>query len=381
MNSTTDFLILIADPVLERASELQSLLNEDGYSFEIAGSRSDIPVVCREHTPSLIILAEELIATDKSAADYEFVQQLKSHPTTEFTPVITIYNATSTPARENGYKAGINEYIGYPYCKQEIKVRVQHYYDLFNLKRVRIHLQNTLETKDSLHAAISRDLRAPLGTLRTMHHTVLNMADEKKIGKDTYAVLQTMNHHSEELYLFVDNLIKTSRYQLNNYVIYKQLADINSIIYSVVNRFSTIAAYQSISISYEESSELLTGYVDIDIVKTILNNLLSNAVKNSFEGSLIHVKMAAEPDSVTITIEDSGVGLANDLLEKLSTLPPMQPCIAPSDEERLPGLGLLLSRQLASLHAGFLKVTQEEGKGTVYILNLNTEPTEEEEED
>ncbi|MCD8262787.1 MAG: ATP-binding protein [Tannerellaceae bacterium] len=142
-----------------------------------------------------------------------------------------------------------------------------------------------------------------------------------------------------------------------------------------------MAAYQSVSISYEESAELLTGYVDIDIIKTILTNILSSAVKNSFEGSSIEVKVISAPSSVTIAVEDAGVGLENELLEKLAILPPMQPCIIPSDEERLPGLGLLLSRELAGLHQGFLKVTQEEGKGTIYSLNINTEPVETEEED
>ncbi|MCD8262789.1 MAG: hypothetical protein LUD02_00390 [Tannerellaceae bacterium] len=55
MNSTTNFLILIADPVLEQAIELQTILNEEGYSFQTATSRKEILDICHTQAPSLFI--------------------------------------------------------------------------------------------------------------------------------------------------------------------------------------------------------------------------------------------------------------------------------------------------------------------------------------
>jgi signal transduction histidine kinase len=105
-------------------------------------------------------------------------------------------------------------------------------------------------------------------------------------------------------------------------------------------------------------------------LRQILLNLLSNAVKFTHEGGHVSVTCGAgeQAGTVAVRVADTGVGIANVLLEKV--FEPFVQVGAPVSPDEGVGLGLWISRDLASAMGGELSVRSELGQGSVFTLTL-----------
>jgi signal transduction histidine kinase len=100
----------------------------------------------------------------------------------------------------------------------------------------------------------------------------------------------------------------------------------------------------------------------------ILDNLLDNAISYAGKGADVSVTVA-QGDPVTITVADSGRGIA------AKDLPYVFDAFYRGDAARTPGehhsgLGLRIARGLAEAHGGALRIESVEGEGTRAILTL-----------
>jgi signal transduction histidine kinase len=101
-------------------------------------------------------------------------------------------------------------------------------------------------------------------------------------------------------------------------------------------------------------------------VRQILINLLTNAVRHSPENNVVEVELRIENSRLGFDVMDHGEGIA----------PAQQAAIfeafvqADSNRERGTGLGLTLSRQLARLLGGDLRVESQVGAGARFILEI-----------
>jgi signal transduction histidine kinase len=104
----------------------------------------------------------------------------------------------------------------------------------------------------------------------------------------------------------------------------------------------------------------------------ILVNLLGNAVKFTPEGGAVGCELATRegPEEVSITVWDTGPGIAPEdharVFEKFEQLPNQSP-YGTGDGS---GLGLHISRRLATLMGGSLTLASELGSGARFTLTL-----------
>jgi two-component system cell cycle sensor histidine kinase PleC len=108
-------------------------------------------------------------------------------------------------------------------------------------------------------------------------------------------------------------------------------------------------------------------------IKQILLNLLSNAVKFTPEGGHVTVRARVIGRAVTLSIEDTGVGIPRKALRKLGR-PFEQVENQMTRSHKGSGLGLAISRSLAALHGGALRIKSQEGVGTIVTVRLPLRP-------
>jgi two-component system, cell cycle sensor histidine kinase PleC len=108
-------------------------------------------------------------------------------------------------------------------------------------------------------------------------------------------------------------------------------------------------------------------------LKQILLNLLANAVKFTEPDGHIKVRARAVSGGITISIEDSGIGIPKNAIRKLGR-PFEQVENQFTRSHKGSGLGLAISRSLAELHGGALRIRSQEGKGTIVTMRLPREP-------
>ncbi|HEX8627133.1 MAG TPA: response regulator [Catenuloplanes sp.] len=112
----------------------------------------------------------------------------------------------------------------------------------------------------------------------------------------------------------------------------------------------------------------LSAIADPGRFRQIMENLLSNAIKFTPEQGRITVTGVADGPMVTITVTDTGVGIAAADLDRV--FQEFQQVGDPEQHQAGTGLGLTLTRRLAQAHGGDLTLTSEIGRGSAFTVRL-----------
>jgi len=103
-------------------------------------------------------------------------------------------------------------------------------------------------------------------------------------------------------------------------------------------------------------------------LKQIITNLVRNALKFTKEG-FIHLKLAVFDNYLDISVEDSGIGISEDKkIEIFESFRQVEEGYSRSFNGA--GLGLSISKKLASMMQGDIMVESQLGKGSTFTLRL-----------
>lgn len=103
--------------------------------------------------------------------------------------------------------------------------------------------------------------------------------------------------------------------------------------------------------------------VDAEQIKTCFSNLIINAVQAMPEGGALDVVLTPAEMHLTVSITDTGHGIAPEALEQI-----FEPYY--STKETGIGLGLPLTKKLIEDHGGEITVSSEPGRGTTFTVQL-----------
>jgi signal transduction histidine kinase len=107
------------------------------------------------------------------------------------------------------------------------------------------------------------------------------------------------------------------------------------------------------------------GEVSLDaaMFRRALLNLLLNAIEAMPQGGTMSVETRSEPESVSLTVSDTGCGIPKPFLERIFT-----PFF--TTKERGAGMGLAIVQKIVVSHGGRISLKSEEGKGTAVKIHL-----------
>ncbi|MCR3922873.1 MAG: ATP-binding protein, partial [Firmicutes bacterium] len=128
-------------------------------------------------------------------------------------------------------------------------------------------------------------------------------------------------------------------------------------------------AYQNNITLTVDKVELPLAYGDPERIRQMIVNLISNAIKFTKEGGKITVSATAEQHGAAIHVNDTGEGIAPELLphifEKFR-----QGDASLKRSRNGTGLGLALVKTLAELQKGTVSVKSEIGQGTQFTIHI-----------
>ena len=124
-----------------------------------------------------------------------------------------------------------------------------------------------------------------------------------------------------------------------------------------------------IEIIFDTVEEEIILACDKEKIKRIILNLLSNAIKFTPKDGKIEVNIGLKDDTVIITVEDTGVGIPK---EKCNVIFERFIQVDTSLRRRCEGSGIGLSivKHMVELHSGEIGVYSEEGKGSIFTVEL-----------
>jgi cell cycle sensor histidine kinase DivJ len=229
--------------------------------------------------------------------------------------------------------------------------------------------ESDISWKDRLLANVSHELRTPLNAIIGFSEILGNieLAPRDPAKQVEYA---SIIHASAEHLLSVVNLIlDMSKIEARRFAIIPEPFDVAPLIASCCDMLRLKAdegGVELVQAALDTPRELVA---DKRACRQIVINLLSNAVKFTKSGGRVTVGARIEDDSLVISVDDTGIGIAPGHFSKLGD-PFFQ---VRSSYDRMfegTGLGLSLVRGLVGLHGGSVLLESVVEQGTRVAVRL-----------
>ncbi|MDR1217337.1 MAG: HAMP domain-containing histidine kinase, partial [Oscillospiraceae bacterium] len=166
-------------------------------------------------------------------------------------------------------------------------------------------LRDTEEIRRRFVADASHELKTPLASIRLLSDSILNNDD---MDTDTVREFVTdIGNESERLARTTEKLIALTR--LDNSIADERVSvDIREVTTDALHMLRPLAASQGLSINSELDGGCFILASRDDVYRIVLN-LVENAVKYNMPGGLVSLKLSREAEHVTLTVDDTGIGV------------------------------------------------------------------------
>jgi len=249
--------------------------------------------------------------------------------------------------------------------------------DITQLKKAEMEMRDAREealqakeAQENFLANMSHEIRTPMNGVMGMSNLLL----ESTLDDSQKEYVGSIKESAENLLNIINDLLDFSKIKSGKFHI--DSADFN--IADTVRK-----AIYPLQVKAQEKNLALHCFIDTNVPETVMGdalrlqqmiiNLTANAVKFTQEGSitikLYPVSQEGEDVVLGIDVEDTGIGIAADKLDRVFEL------YTQSDKNTSrvyggTGLGLAIVKQLAELQQGTVVVNSEVGKGSVFTLHI-----------
>jgi len=222
--------------------------------------------------------------------------------------------------------------------------------------------------KDELLSLASHQLRTPAtGVKQYLGMIIQGFAG--KVPQEQMMLLDKAYSSNDRQLHIINEILHLAKIESGRIVLARQHTDLNSLIEDIITEQQPdiIAAKHQLEVQLPKRALVLN--VDGHTLRMAIENIVSNALKYTPRGGEVLVRLYKTHDHVFIRIKDSGVGIAQQDLDKLfkqfSRLPNEMSLSVGGT-----GIGLYLAKHLVELHGGTITVKSSPGKGSTFTIVL-----------
>ncbi|MBS4537404.1 PAS domain S-box protein [Clostridium sp. D2Q-11] len=226
-----------------------------------------------------------------------------------------------------------------------------------------------LKAKDQFFSIISHELRSPANIIIAASQLLLTDKYREELSLNAISHIEKIKINSYRLLRLINNFLDIQKSEAGYLELTKGNFDIISFSEEITNSITHLTDSKGIEVIFDTEFEEKIISLDIEKYERILLNLLSNATKFTPEGGQIIVNIFQKEDRICISVKDSGIGIAEDKLDKIFE----KFTIIDSSLSRVSegtGLGLNLVKILIEKMDGNIVVNSVEGEGTEFSICL-----------
>lgn len=231
--------------------------------------------------------------------------------------------------------------------------------------------QNLENMRKEFVANVSHELKTPLTSIKSYAETILDgMVDDPEMQRQFLSVI---NSEADRMTRLVKDLLQLSNFDCNKIVMTMGEHDYVNLVNSALLKLDVTANNKKQVINPKIELSRLIGHFDHDRIEQVVLNILSNAIKYTPEYGEISVSVSETDEHAIITIEDNGMGIPDEDLERIFERF-YRVDKARSREMGGTGLGLSIAKEIVELHNGKLEVASQVDKGTAVKIMLPLNP-------
>jgi len=388
--------LLIVDDLPENLRALDAVIRDEQRLVFQASSGEEALSLMLEHEFALAILDVQMPGMD----GFELAELMRGTERTRNIPIVFV----SAAGRElnyafKGYETGAVDFMYKPLDPDAVRSKVNVFVTLDQQRRemrrqmealersrreqevllrelnaTQAELERSLRMRDEFMSLVAHELRTPLNTL--FLETQMRSLQLKRGNLPAFNPEQVGNmikrdeRQIKSMIRLIDDMLDVSRMKSGTLSIRPGKVELMALLERVVNDLALAAAAAGCNLLLLPHAPV-EGWWDEFRIEQVVVNLLTNALRYGGGGE-VEVSVHGEGCNVRIDVSDHGKGIAPDFIERI--FEPYERG-AKSGEPKGLGLGLYISRQLATSHGGRLTASSVLGQGATFSLTLPcTEP-------
>lgn len=212
---------------------------------------------------------------------------------------------------------------------------------------------------------VSHELRTPLASIKALTETLQEGALEDPPAARRF--LSRMEIEIDNLTQMVQELLELSKIESGRVPLRRQIINSSEIVDRVVERMQVQAERSGLILQTDYPRDLPQVFADPDRIGQVFVNLIHNSIKFTRPGGTIIVHAYADRGRVVFKVEDNGIGIEPDSLQRIFER------FYKTDRARSSGgtgLGLSIAKHLIESHSGRIWVESVVGKGSSFFFTL-----------
>ncbi len=219
--------------------------------------------------------------------------------------------------------------------------------------------------KDDFISMASHELKTPVTSLVAFAE-LLQLLCEQEGDAKYLPYLSKMNTQLARLTRLMSDVLDFSKIQAGKLALQKTFVDLTALVKETVETLQLTTKKHQLLVAGEVKTQV---WADQDRIGQVLTNLLANAIRYSPEQGKILVHLSEEENSVTLAVQDFGIGIPREQQGKIFE---RYYRVGGTTENTFPGLGmgLYISHEIVQQHGGSMWVDSAAGQGSTFSFSL-----------
>ncbi len=229
------------------------------------------------------------------------------------------------------------------------------------------------KSKSEFVTVAAHQLRTPLTAVHWIFETLSKSASIAPADKEVVTSGLTA---SQKLLKIVNDLLDVAKIEEGRFGYEFDNANLVEFLAGILENANIVAKQYGVSLYFDRGGESsLVVHIDASKLGLALSNLIDNAIKYNVKNGSVTVSLARVPNQpyVQVSIEDTGVGIPPEAMQKLFTKFFRAENVMKFQTEGS-GLGLYITKNIINRHGGTIWAESTLGRGTKFFLTLPTDP-------
>lgn len=224
-------------------------------------------------------------------------------------------------------------------------------------------LQSAESMKNEFISSVSHELRTPLTAIKGWGETLMAFSETED---DTMKKgVRVITSETERLSLMVEELLDFSKIQSGKMQLVSANIDILAELEDVLIMYEERAKRDGIDLIYNDSGIMPFFFGDRNRLRQVFINVVDNGLKYSDTGDSVTVTANETDEHISISVADTGVGIAESDLPKLKTK-----FFKANTSRRGSGIGLAVANEIITMHGGEILIDSVLNEGTTVTIQL-----------